>query len=79
MEYIKTSYSEKITLKDIATLYFYNEKHLGRAFKKHVGISFNDYLNNFRLKKATEKLCLSDKSITESALECGFSNSAYFD
>ena len=78
IDYIHLSYSEKITIKDMANLFFYNEKHLGKMFKKYTGTTFNQYINNVRLKKATELLANSEKNITEIALNCGFTDSAYF-
>lgn len=78
LEYIEFSYAEKVTLKDMAKLFFYNEKYLGRVFKAHTGTSFHQYVSNLRLQKATDLLAETEKSIVEIACDCGFTDGAYF-
>ena len=48
------------------------------VFKKVTGYSPIDYLLHVRLSKAAEMLLRSEKTISEIAQECGFTDSNYF-
>lgn len=77
-EYILFHYAQNITLKDLAKLYFINEKYLGRLFHANTGRSFHQYLNQIRLEHAVSLLENTTMSILNIALECGYSNITYF-
>lgn len=77
-QYIETKFIENITLKDCATLYFVNEKYLGRIFQKNIGMSFHKYLNYIRCENAKLKLKSGFATITEIAFDCGYSDVTYF-
>jgi len=51
---------------------------LVRSFRKESGITPMDYLRRYRIRQARALLEAGDKSITEVALEVGFSGSNYF-
>ncbi len=75
---IHAFYSEQLTLADCAKKAFINEKYLGRIFKEQTGYTFHEYLNHVRLTRARTLLIESRLSITNIALECGFSSAQYF-
>lgn len=77
--YIRSNYSERFTLTDVARYCAVSPEHLSRVFKKETGFGFNEYLNMYRLKKA-ESLLKSGQaqSIAQVALRCGYSDSNYF-
>ncbi len=52
--------------------------HLRRLFKKVLGISPIQYLANLRFDKANRLLALSELSVSQIAVECGFSDVYYF-
>jgi len=52
--------------------------HLRRLFKAAYGISPIKYLNTIRIKRAKEMLSSGLFTIEETALNCGFANTAYF-
>ena len=65
----------------ISQLYLLSQKspeHLCRTFKKYLGISPTEYVNNLRLEHAIVLLLSSDYQILEIALECGFDNLSHF-
>ncbi len=78
MAYIHEHYAEPISLNDIATHVGFSEQHLSRCFRKEIGITPVDYLRRYRIRQAKALLEAGDKSITEVALEVGFSGSSYF-
>ena len=70
--------SNRIQLSDVAAIYNRNEKYLGRLFKAETGISFSEYCNEHRLKKAHALISDGNRRIIDVAAECGFENVTYF-
>ena len=56
----------------------YSTTYISRKFKEVCGTSFSNYVNAFRIVKATELLRQTDYNITNIATRCGFENSNYF-
>ncbi|MFD1902718.1 helix-turn-helix domain-containing protein [Enterococcus termitis] len=52
--------------------------HLSRLFKKQVGTTFTDYINQVRLMRATEALLLTTDSVIQIAMNAGFSSPEIF-
>lgn len=78
INYIHTNYAEHITVADLAALCDFSEYHFMRFFKKHVGMTCIDYINNYRLDVASAMLREKDDSVMEIALDTGFNNISYF-
>lgn len=78
INYIHTNYAEHITVADLAALCDFSEYHFMRFFKKHVGMTCIDYINNYRLDVASAMLKEKDDAIIEIALDTGFNNISYF-
>lgn len=76
--YLDFYFFQDISLPQMARIYHYNEKYLGRLFKKQMGISFSDYLNEKRLEFGREKLLKSDQSVLDISTQAGFNNVTYF-
>ena len=76
--YAETYYRNELSLKQLANLYFINEKYIGRLFKKQIGCSFREYLNRIRIEKAAELLINTDMKVIDIAYETGFGNVTYF-
>ena len=49
-----------------------------KFFKESMGMSFINYLNDYRLETAANKLRATDDNILEIAIACGFNNLSYF-
>jgi AraC-like DNA-binding protein len=49
-----------------------------RAFRAHTGMTPAAYVSSARVRQACEALALSDKSIDQIAVDCGFPNRHYF-
>ncbi|MBP3470291.1 MAG: response regulator [Lachnospiraceae bacterium] len=77
-KYIDNHYSESITLNEISRKYYINAAYFSRAFKREIGINFNDYLRKLRLDKAAAFLASTDLKIYEIAGKVGFDNPNYF-
>lgn len=75
---IREHYDENLTLKDLSGKYFVNSAYLGQIFRKKYGISFKDYLNNYRAEQAASLLLRTDKRVYEIAEEVGYRDLDYF-
>jgi len=78
MAYVHTHYAEQVSLKDVAAYVGLSEQHLIRSFRKEIGTTPINYLKRYRIRQAKALLEGGNKSITEVALEVGFSDSSYF-
>lgn len=74
LTYLSMHFHENITMQEVADRVYLSKSHLSREFQKHMGISFSDYLRKLRLNRVSYLLSHSDRTITEIALESGFSN-----
>lgn len=52
--YISIHYKEEISLNEISAILHISRSYLSTLFKKNVGVSFTDYLIDFRLNRAIE-------------------------
>jgi YesN/AraC family two-component response regulator len=78
MDYIEENYSSYITLEHVAEEVYLNPVYLSHLFKKVTGVKFSEYLNDFRVKKATELLENSTLRIGEISTKVGYKDSRYF-
>lgn len=78
LDYIDAHYMEDLNLNEIAASIGFSKYHFARLFKQYTGFTFCDYLNYRRLKMAEELLSKPDFSITEIALQSGFSSISTF-
>jgi CheY-like chemotaxis protein len=78
MAYIHTHYSEPISRTDLARHVALSDDYLTFCFRKELGVTPIAYLNRYRVNQAKQLLADPGKSITEVALEVGFSDSGYF-
>ena len=78
LDYMYKHYAEEISVSDLAAMNHMSYSYFSRMFKKVIGQNFREYLNHIRIKKAEQFLVSTDFSITEIAMETGFSSSSYF-
>jgi signal transduction histidine kinase/AraC-like DNA-binding protein/CheY-like chemotaxis protein len=76
--YIHTHYTSAISSDDIASHVGLSGRHLTRCFRQEIGVTPTTYLHRYRLRQAKLLLRAGRKSITEIAMEVGFSSSGYF-
>jgi AraC-like DNA-binding protein len=78
MAYIHQHYAESICRADLARHVALSEDYLTSCFRKELGVTPIAYLNRYRVHQARQLLTDTSKSVTEIALEVGFSDSGYF-
>ncbi|AOE48791.1 AraC family transcriptional regulator [Kangiella sediminilitoris] len=79
VEYIEDNLRERISLADVAKVSHFSVYHFHRIFTGIKGETVNNYIARRRLEKAVNMLIFkSEISITQIALDSGFSSSANF-
>lgn len=76
--YIEHNYRDKITLDKLAEIRHINKYYLAHTFKKDVGISPIEYLNQIRVKEAKVLLESTDLKVADIAIATGFSSQSFF-
>lgn len=77
-DYINVNLTEDITLDKIADIAGFSKFHFSRLFKQFTDISFYDYLNQKRVKAAESLLLNPSLTITDVAMQSGFSSISTF-
>lgn len=75
---VKEHYAEELSLKTISQKLDMHPNYLGQLFQQEVGLSFSDYVNHYRIEKATQLLIHTDQKTTEIAASVGYIDTSYF-
>lgn len=78
IDYMTLHYNEHISLTDISTELALNPEYFCRMFKKNIGFTFLEYLNQIRLTYIYEDLMNTKDSILEIQERHGFGNYKVF-
>lgn len=78
LDYIEQNYNKHINLEEIAEKFFYNSSYFSRLFKKICGRTFNDYVQDLRIKKSLVLMSDTDYSIEKIAEEVGYADKKQF-
>ena len=79
VDYIQANLENELSLKQLSEIAYFSEFHFNRIFKAVMGEPIYQFIRRLRLEKSAMMLLANpNKSITEIALTCGFSNSSSF-
>ena len=79
LDYIERHIDKELTLEELSNVANFSRFHFHRIFRAMVGETLSRYIQRLRIEKAAAQLTGNpSKSITEIALDCGFSGSAAF-
>lgn len=78
MSYIYGNYQNEVTVENIARAANIGKSECFRCFRSMIGKKPIAFLNEYRLKKASELLATTDMQITEVCMSCGFGHISYF-
>ena len=73
-QYVEKSYQDSIDLEEISKVAGFSKYHFSRFFKENTGVTFLDYLNNFKIAKAEWFLLYDKDSILDIAYKSGFNS-----
>jgi AraC family transcriptional regulator len=77
-QYIEENVSEQISLTELAKLVRLSVFHFSRAFKQSFGVPPHRYHTSRRIERAKVLLAKTNQSVTEVALDMGFSDTSSF-
>ena len=77
LDYMESNYQAPIRLKDLADAEQLTETYVSHLFTEQLGVSFHTYLNNLRFERAVAILHNPAVSVSEAALQSGFSDPKY--
>ncbi len=77
IEYVKNHFDEEITLSDIAKRAAMSKTTFCAIFSSITGMPFKDYLNRYRIEKATELISKGER-ISVAASLCGYGDFSTF-
>lgn len=70
--------NDDIRLESVASYFNYSKEHISRSFHKELGISYRDYCNGIKMKKATILLSSENISTKEISAMLGYSDDSSF-
>ena len=77
-EYVEKNYGKRLCVPKIARRFYMSPGYFSHFFKKEVGVSFQSYLNLYRVSKAKEMLEETELSVSEIAGLTGFGSLSQF-
>ncbi|QVM87873.1 helix-turn-helix transcriptional regulator [Pseudomonas lalucatii] len=78
LNYVQGHYAEVLRLEDVAQCCRMSVWELSRSFKRVHGLTFREYLCQYRLRRALELLSNTHVTICEAASAAGFRNASHF-
>lgn len=78
IKYIEKNYATEISIDDICKELNVNKCYFCSVFKKEIGLTFINYLNNYKIEKSKELLKNPNMSLLDVSLSVGYNNQSYF-
>lgn len=78
IDYIHSNYNSQLTLDDLADYLHLNKYYVSSLFKKETGMTFNNYLTEYRIEQAKILLKESNDLLADISQQVGYSDPAYF-
>ncbi len=75
--YMEAHYA-RISLGDLVKRFQFQEDYFSRLIREYSGLSYQEYLQGIRLRRAKELVCQSNRRIEEIVATCGYHNKGYF-
>ena len=78
LQFMNEHCCEDVSRDQAADAAYMSPSHFSRYFKKHIGQSFTEVLNQMRVDKSADMLANSDRDLKVIALETAFPDQSYF-
>lgn len=75
--YVEQHFNEEVNIQKVASIANLSVPSFCNYFKKIMGTTFTDFINQYRIQRAC-LLLQQEKTVSETSFECGFNNVAYF-
>lgn len=79
LSYMKTNMSERLRLQDAARVACMEKTAFSKFFRRTVGITFHNFVQQWRVSVAVEKMLVADDSLAEIAFTVGFESVITFE
>ena len=78
LRYVENNFDRTLPLEEVATLANFSVFHFTRFFRETTGMTFGQYVNQFRVEKAVDALINTNDTITEIVFRSGFNSAKTF-
>ena len=78
LEQLKKSYTEEISLEDVAGKLSVTPQYLSKLFKEDTGFTFKEYLTELRIEESKNLLKAGELSIKDICFKVGYNDTSYF-
>ena len=78
LKYVSENYNKNLTLKELATMFYFNRNYLCILFKKKLGMKFSDYLQKVRMQEAKRLFDKESLTVSEVSSRVGYNYYSYF-
>jgi AraC-like DNA-binding protein len=78
LKFVQDHYREPVTVSQAAAMLHLSDSAFCKYFKRSMGKTFSDFVNDIRITQAASLLIETDLSIAALAADCGFENISYF-
>ncbi len=78
LKFVQDHYREPVTVSQAAVMLHLSDSAFCKYFKRSMGKTFSDFVNDIRITQAVSLLIDTDQSVAEVAASCGFENMSYF-
>jgi len=78
LEYINMNLHRTITHLELSQIFSYHKNSINRLLIRETGLSLKNYVIELRIRRSSEFLKYSNKSISEIAELCGYSSTTFF-
>jgi AraC family transcriptional regulator len=75
---IESRFADPPSLSDLSVESGVHQVHVARQFRRHYGLTIGEFVRHRRVEFARDRLCNSNSSIVDIALEAGFAHQAHF-
>ena len=78
IRYMEVHFSEHLSVRMMAKMSGLNSSYFGLLFQKEMGVTFNRWLIQTRVKKAEDMLASGETKLSDIAHACGFTDASHF-
>ena len=78
LNYIDNNINKKLAVEELSLRFYYNRYYIMKLFKKEIGLSLFDYINNLRIYNSINSINNCDKLLIRIGIDNGFYSLEYF-